>query len=132
MVHIFVGDVEFKGIGFLQNESTNPRVIATRKTLDPQRLYLDSTSSFRQVFTKEHLDNRCLTGATLRADCYAGTNFATKKGWYRDLFDLWLVRNGIANLLSLPQLEADGFTVSYHTGGNWIVMTPQGKEITFY
>jgi hypothetical protein len=79
MVHISIGDVEFKGIGFLQNESTNPRVIATRKTLDPQRLYLDSTSSFHQVFTEEHLDNLCLAGATLRADCNTGINFATKK-----------------------------------------------------
>ena len=48
------------------------------------------------------------------------------------LFDLWLVRNGILNLLSLPQIKADGFTVSYHTGGNWIVTTPHGKEITFH
>jgi hypothetical protein len=56
MVHISVGDAEFKGIGFLQNESTNPHVIVTRKTLDPQRLYLNSTSSFHQVFTEEHLD----------------------------------------------------------------------------
>jgi hypothetical protein len=43
MVHISVGDAEFKGIRFLQNESTNPCIIATCKTLDPQRLYLDST-----------------------------------------------------------------------------------------
>ncbi len=77
-----------------------------------------STSSFHQVFTEEHLDNLWLAGATLRADCNAGTNFATEKGWYRDLFNLWLVCNGIANLLSLTQLEADGFTISYHTGGN--------------
>ena len=132
MVHISLGDAEFKGIGFLQNESTNPHVIATRNTLDPHQLYLDSTSSFHQVFMEEHLDNLCLAGATLHANCKAGTNFATKKGWYRNLFDLWLVRNGIANLLSLPQLEADGFTVSYLTGGNWIVTAPQGKEITFH
>jgi hypothetical protein len=25
----------------------------------------------------------------------------------------------------------DGFTVSYHTGGNWIITTPWGKKITF-
>jgi hypothetical protein len=78
MVHISIGDAEFKGIGFLQNESTNPRVIATRKTLNPQRLYLDSTSSFHQVFTEEHLDNLRFAGATLCANCNAGTNFATK------------------------------------------------------
>jgi hypothetical protein len=132
MAHISIGGKEFEGIGFLQNESSNPCVVATRKTLDPQQLYLDSTSSFHQVFTEEHLDNLRLAGATLRTNCNAGTNFATKKGWYCNLFNLWLVRNGIANLLLLPQLEADGFMVSYHTGGNWIVTTPHGKEITFH
>jgi hypothetical protein len=88
-------------------------------------------SSFRQVFTEEHLVNLWLAGATLRANCNVGTNFTTKKGLYFELFNLWLVRNGIANLLSLPQLEADGFTVSYHTSGNWIITTPRGKDITF-
>ncbi len=51
-----------------------------RKTLHPQRLYLDRTLSFHQVFTDEHLDNLLLARATLRVDCNAGTNFATKKG----------------------------------------------------
>jgi hypothetical protein len=132
MAHISIGGKEFEGIGLLQNKSSNPRLVATRKTLDPQQLYLDSTSSFHQVFTEKHLDNLRLAGTTLRANCNAGTNFATEKGWYRNLFDLWLVRNGIANLLSLPQLETDRFTISYHTGGNWIVTTPHGKEITFH
>jgi hypothetical protein len=96
MVHISLSDNEFKGIGFLQNESSNPCVIATRKTLDPQQLYLDSTSrSFHQVFTDKHLDNLQLAGATLCADCNAGTNFATKKGWYCNLFDLWPICNGL-------------------------------------
>jgi hypothetical protein len=40
--------------------------------------------------------------------------------------------NGIANLLSLPQMEADCFMLCYHTGGNWIATTSQGKEITFH
>jgi hypothetical protein len=84
MAHISIGGKEFEGIGFLQNKSSNPRVIAMRKNLDPQQLYLDSTSSFHQVFTEEHLDNLRLAAATLRADCNAGTNFATTKGWYHD------------------------------------------------
>jgi hypothetical protein len=79
MVHISLGNNEFKGIGFLQNESSKPRVIAMRKTLDPQQLYLDSTSSFHQVFRDKHLDNLRLAGATLCPDCNASTNFATKK-----------------------------------------------------
>jgi hypothetical protein len=36
MAHISIGSKEFKGIGFLQNESSNPRMVATCKTLDPQ------------------------------------------------------------------------------------------------
>jgi hypothetical protein len=123
---------ESNATGFLQNKSRNPHVAETRKTLNFQRLYLNSTSSFHQVFTKEHLDNLRSTGPTLQANCNAGTTYATNKGWYCNLFNLWHVRNGIANLLSLPQLEADGFTARYHTGGNWIVNTPQGKEITFH
>jgi hypothetical protein len=88
MAHVSVGNEEFKGISFLQNESVNPRIVPTRKTLDPSWLYPDSTSSFNQVFMEEHMDNLQLAGATLRANCNTGTNFATKKGWYHDLFDL--------------------------------------------
>ena len=36
---------------------------------------------------------------------------------------------GIANLLSLPQLERDGFTIKYQTNSDWIITSPQGKEI---
>jgi hypothetical protein len=132
MAHISICEDVLDGIGFLQNKSTNVPVVTTWKTLNPHRLYLDSTSSSHQVFTDEHLDHLKTAGVTLRADCNAGTNFATKKGWFQDLFHLWLNRNGIANLLSLPQLEDNGFTVSYHTGGNWIITTPQGKDITFH
>jgi hypothetical protein len=57
MVHVSIGNKEFEGIGLLQNESLHPCVIAMHKTLDPQRLYFDSTSSFHQVITEEHLDN---------------------------------------------------------------------------
>jgi hypothetical protein len=124
MAHISVSKYILDGIGFLQNKSTNAAIVATRKTLNPHCLYLDSTSSFHQVFTKEHLDHLITAGVTLRANCNAGTNFTTKKGWYQDLFHLWLVHNGIANFLSLPQLEDDVFTISYHTGGKWIVTNP--------
>jgi hypothetical protein len=65
MAHISVSDKEFKGIGFLQYEFVNPCVVPTSKTLDLRRLYLNSTSSFHQVFTEEHLDNLRLAGAVL-------------------------------------------------------------------
>jgi hypothetical protein len=132
MAHISVGKDILNGIGFLQNNSTNAAIVTTRKTLNPNCLFLDSMSSFYQVSTKEHLNNPKLDGVTLHACCNSGTNFATKKGWCQNLFHLWLVRNGIANFLSLPQLEEDSFTVSYQIGGEWIVTTPHGEEIIFH
>jgi hypothetical protein len=62
VAHASVSDKVFKGIGFLQNESVNPHVVAMPKTLDPHWLYLNSTSSFHQVFVEEHLDNLRLAG----------------------------------------------------------------------
>ena len=43
---------------------------------------------------------------------------------------MWLVESGIANLLSIPQLEADGFKVEYSTN-LWTVTTPEGHVISF-
>jgi hypothetical protein len=116
MAHISIGEYILDSIGFLQNESTNTAIVTTHKTLNPHHHYLDSTSSFHQVFTKEHLDHFSTAGINL----------------HQDLFHIWLVCNSIANLLSLPQLEDTGFTISYHTGGKWIVTNPQGKDITFH
>jgi hypothetical protein len=132
MAHISVSKDILNRIDFLQNESTNATFVTTRKTVNPHCLYLDSTSSFHQVFTKEHLNHLKLAGVTLRVDCNAGMNFAMEKGWYQNLFHLWLVRNGIANLLSLLQLEEDGSTISYLTSGKWIVITPHGEGIIFH
>ena len=39
--------------------------------------------------------------------------------------------SSIANLLSVPQLEADGFTIDYNTNRDWVVTTPEGEEIVF-
>ena len=38
---------------------------------------------------------------------------------------------GMANLLSIPRLEYDGFKVQYHTGGQWVVTCPDNTDITF-
>jgi len=43
---------------------------------------------------------------------------------------MWLVESGIANLLSVPHLEADGFKVKY-TDDLWTTTTPEGHVIPF-
>ena len=44
---------------------------------------------------------------------------------------MWLNEGGIANLLSIPQLEKDGFRVTSDTHGEWIIHSPQGEKFHF-
>ena len=44
---------------------------------------------------------------------------------------MWLNENGIANLISIPKLEADGYVVRTDTKGEWQVVTPKGETIPF-
>ena len=44
---------------------------------------------------------------------------------------MWLNKHGIANLLSIPQLEKDGYKVNYSSDREWVVTTPEGKDIKF-
>ena len=46
--------------------------------------------------------------------------------------EFWYNPGGIANLLSIPALEASGYTIDYKTKrGTWLVTSPEGKVITF-
>jgi hypothetical protein len=44
---------------------------------------------------------------------------------------MWLVHSGIANLLSLPTLEQDGYMCSYKTNSPWIVECPDRTILKF-
>ena len=97
---------EEDGFGFFQSKSTNPLLQAQieREQLNPDHLYLDSTSSFHHMFDAKHLDDVQTVSTILRGSCNDGTKLYTEKGCYKGLFHMWLVRNGITNLLSLPQI----------------------------
>ena len=62
--------------------------------------------------------------------CNADTTFTKIKGTYGD-FQVWLNKKGIANLIPTPMLETSGYIVLTHTHADWVVTTPDGKEITF-
>ena len=118
------------GFQFFNKQSDHPKIVEARKTLNPKYLYLDSTSSFHQVVADIFLSEVKKVTLPLRASCNAGTSRADEKGWYADLFHMWLMRNGIANLLSLPQLERDGFRVTYDTLKEWVIICPDGPQGT--
>ena len=68
--------------------------------------------------------------STMEGSCNYGTVSTNTTGWYRD-FEVWLNKKGIANLLSIPMLEAAGYQVSTHSHGNGVVTSLKGKNIVF-
>ena len=127
-------DYEFEdGLACIQAVDNNSRVQQqkNRETLKPSYLYLDSMSSFNQMFEDKHLEDVQEVGVTLRGKCNAGTIFSNEKGVLLDMFSMWLVRNGIANLLSVPCLEREGCQITYDTKTAWIVSCPNGLKLKF-
>ena len=57
--------------------------------------------------------------------------FSNKKGVLLDMFCMWLVRNEIANLLSIPCRERDGYRVTYDTSTYWLINCPNGLTLKF-
>ena len=43
---------------------------------------------------------------------------------------MWLKKKGIANLISIPMMEASGYIVLTHTHAYWVVTPPDVKDIT--
>ena len=62
--------------------------------------------------------------------CNAGTSVSNKKGYWGH-FHMWLVCNGIANLLFVPQLECNGCKLTYSTDSTWQLETPKGQYFKF-
>ena len=87
------------------------------------RKYLESYATYHLVFMDWCLDNVTTVKVSLTGHCSAGTTKSTQKGLYGE-FEMWLNKQGIANLLSIPQLEEDGYIVDYNTNRDWVVTTP--------
>ena len=66
----------------------------------------------------------------LHGNCNAGVTSTNKKGTY-GLREFWLNSQGIANFLSIPQLERDGYEINYNTKHEWVVITPSVELIVF-
>ena len=84
------------------------------------------------MFTSKNMSNIQRVSTTLRGKCNGGVSHSDEKGDVLDMFNMWLVQTGIANLLSLPSLERDGFCVSYNTLTSWMVQCPDGTVLKFH
>ena len=68
---------------------------------------------------------------SLRGKYNGGESHSDEKGCVLDMFCMWLMCSGIANLLSLPTLKREGYVCSYHTNSPWIVECPDGTVLKF-
>ena len=82
------------------------------------------------MFDASHLEDVIKISTILRGICNSGTTFSDKKFWYKRLFHMWLVCNGLANLMFLPQLEAEGYFITYDTRTNWVIHVPDWPLFT--
>ena len=105
-------------------------LLTDRFTLDWWKCYLDSCATYHTFFIKEFPAGVHKGETTINGSCNAGTVSTNTKGWYGD-FQIWLNKKGIANLLSIPMLEEEGYIVSTHTKSDWVVTTPKEKKIVF-
>ena len=87
--------------------------------------YLDTCASHHSFFVEEYLKNLHKAEMPMVTSCNAGEVTTDTQGFYED-FLVWLNRQGVANLISVPQLEEMGYKVDYHTDREWIVTSPQG------
>ena len=104
--------------------------LSQRVTLCAWKLYLDSCATYHSAFVDWMLSDIRIVSSILRGNCNAGVTSTNVKGVY-ELWEFWLNKKGIANLLSIPQLEKDGFEIDYNTKRDWVVKTPAGKTIVF-
>ena len=92
------------------NDNVKPPRHASRHTMDPNKLYLDSCATYNSMFIDWALGNISPSKVHLKGHCNAGVLTCTHQGYYGP-FKMWLNNQGIVNLLSIPQLEEDGYKV---------------------
>lgn len=91
-----------------------PKTKKSQYTLDWWKCHLDSCTSYHTYFVKEFLGNIGKDPSTMSANFNACTVLLKQKGRDKN-FQVWLNKQGIVNLLSIPMLEEAGYKVSMHT-----------------
>ena len=92
-----------------QNQHVHAHTV--QEKLDEKRVCLDICSSFRQFFTKNYLHDFKTNMMLLKRDYNAITTYSKRKDWWKG-FHVWLLESGIANLISVLHIKADGFTIN--------------------
>jgi len=94
------------------------------------KLYLNSCATYHSPFVDWYLKNVHVVDTVLKGSCNTVVTTSNTKGLF-GVFEMRLNRRGIASLLSIPQLEGDGYKVTYDTDADWLITTPAGGKIAF-
>ena len=103
-------------------DKSTERVIK-RFTLDAYKIYFESCATYHSSFVRWMLGNGHQVITLIQGNCNVGASTSYEKGFF-GLWDLWINEQGIANLLSIPKLEKDGYVIDYNTNRDWVVPTP--------
>jgi len=101
-----------------------------RVTCGRNKLFLDSCATQNSMFATEYLERMHVTKVYLRQNCNAGSKLTNRCGYYLGL-RFYAGEGGIANLLSVPALEREGWKIHMETGKDVKAMSPDGLIITF-
>lgn len=124
-----------EGVGFLtpaeEIKSTEAVVrVKKRVSCGCNKLFLDSCATQNTMFAIEFLVRLHTTMVYLRQNCNAGSNVTNKCGYFLDLL-FYINKKGIANLLSVPWLKANGWKIHMETGKPVRALSPDGMLLTF-
>ena len=86
---------------------------------------------YNQALVKHHLDQIKKVGVTLCDMWNTGEVYGNEKGVLLDLFNMWLMRQGIANLLSNNVLERDSHRVTHDTYADRMLYCKNGPTLKF-
>ena len=108
----------------------NTEHVSKQFTLDAHKLYLDSCAIYHSSFVRWVLGNMNQVSTLLKGNCNAGVS-TSDETFSLGVWEFWLNEQGIANLLSIPQLDKYGCVINHITNRDWVVTTPEGKTLLF-
>ena len=98
--------------------------------LPDDRVYLDGCSTVTAFKNERYLQNIKTEERGVRINCNAGAITTNKRGTYGNL-KVWYLPDGIANIISMNELESL-YRITYDSwAGYYVVHTPKG-EVRFY
>jgi hypothetical protein len=98
--------------------------------LPDSRVYLDGCSTVHAFKSDKYLEGIKTKARGVRINCNAGAVSTNKRGTYGSL-KVWYLPDGIANIISMHELE-EMYRITYDSWqGYYVVHTPKG-EVRFY